>query len=498
MIDEELYQRATDELNSDRRRAHLWARACALSNDDHDEARYLYTNLRVEELIAERERGGPGPDAIALDEASGPLELEPLATSGPAPAAADPFASYEPEERPDERLDDTEPDTELAQAVAASHEDGFALVPEPSGTDAMRADATDVDPTEAHPAGTGTDDAAADASAGAGLELPAPVAADAPAGAEGVRPQSVRGAVRLELADENFDLDADEIGRLNDAEPPRDSSSARVALAANADLASTGADDLDATQRVHVGGRPHAQQAHVPPTLRKATAVRPVPAPGARRTELHDADEQLDEIIDGGERGRDGVEGSARRASDARVRSDYADVHDLDSLLEGGPGSTIAGAGAGDSDGTLDIVEDDTGRGRRWSVYEDGDGSLQAVKRGVCWPALVITLPWLLVRGLVGTAVVYALLAVASLGGAALTGAAWLDAGPAVDGATVLAFSGFAAIAAVGLLLVPWLRANRWRAGRLVRQGWELAGELRARSADSAIERFRELDSGTP
>ncbi len=55
MIDEDLYQQATDELNSDKRRPHIWARACALASDDHDEARYLYTNLRVEELIAERE-----------------------------------------------------------------------------------------------------------------------------------------------------------------------------------------------------------------------------------------------------------------------------------------------------------------------------------------------------------------------------------------------------------------------------------------------------------
>lgn len=57
MIDEELYQQAADELNSDRRRPHIWARACALASDDHDEARYLYTNLRVEELLAEREAG---------------------------------------------------------------------------------------------------------------------------------------------------------------------------------------------------------------------------------------------------------------------------------------------------------------------------------------------------------------------------------------------------------------------------------------------------------
>jgi hypothetical protein len=79
MIDEELYQQAADELNSDRRRPHIWARACALASDDHDEARYLYTNLRVEELLAERESMPPADQADAADQAlfDKTLALEP-------------------------------------------------------------------------------------------------------------------------------------------------------------------------------------------------------------------------------------------------------------------------------------------------------------------------------------------------------------------------------------------------------------------------------------
>lgn len=56
MIEEELYKLATEELNGPNRRADLWKRAVALATDDHDEARYLYTNLRVEEMIEEREQ----------------------------------------------------------------------------------------------------------------------------------------------------------------------------------------------------------------------------------------------------------------------------------------------------------------------------------------------------------------------------------------------------------------------------------------------------------
>ncbi len=55
MREEDLYELATDELNSRNRKADLWARACALATDDVDEARYLYTNLRVEELAIEHE-----------------------------------------------------------------------------------------------------------------------------------------------------------------------------------------------------------------------------------------------------------------------------------------------------------------------------------------------------------------------------------------------------------------------------------------------------------
>lgn len=53
MREEDLYELAKDELNSRNRKADLWARACALATDDVDEARYLYTNLRVEELAVE-------------------------------------------------------------------------------------------------------------------------------------------------------------------------------------------------------------------------------------------------------------------------------------------------------------------------------------------------------------------------------------------------------------------------------------------------------------
>ena len=89
MIDEELYQFATDELNSDRRDTELWNRACALARDDHDEARFLYTNLRVEELLEQKASGEPMPEmpdsvkgaasvAFDLDAAPNAIDSAPL------------------------------------------------------------------------------------------------------------------------------------------------------------------------------------------------------------------------------------------------------------------------------------------------------------------------------------------------------------------------------------------------------------------------------------
>jgi len=116
MIDEELYELAADELNSDRRKSDIWARACALASDDHDEARYLYTNLRVEEMLAEREAGNdPIAAALAPKSPNSPTADQPTATVVDHSEAMNPQAydglTLEPvdlshlEETPDENND---------------------------------------------------------------------------------------------------------------------------------------------------------------------------------------------------------------------------------------------------------------------------------------------------------------------------------------------------------------------------------------------------------
>lgn len=98
MIEEDLYKKAGDELNSDQRKADIWARACALASDDHDEARYLYTNLRVEQMLEDRKAQGL-PDlksraATQNDTESTFLELDDEnAAKGPVWQSASPTAT---------------------------------------------------------------------------------------------------------------------------------------------------------------------------------------------------------------------------------------------------------------------------------------------------------------------------------------------------------------------------------------------------------------------
>jgi hypothetical protein len=106
------------------------------------------------------------------------------------------------------------------------------------------------------------------------------------------------------------------------------------------------------------------------------------------------------------------------------------------------------------ADFPLDLTE---GRkGSLYSVYRR-DTSAQAVRSGVSWSALFLTLPYLLYRQLFGTAIVYIALWVIAVGGLIISGLAWLDAGDAVTPIVQACTIGFALVAFIGLLYLPWL-----------------------------------------
>jgi hypothetical protein len=128
----------------------------------------------------------------------------------------------------------------------------------------------------------------------------------------------------------------------------------------------------------------------------------------------------------------------------------------------------------------------DAGGSRLYSVYKHFEKQIQVVKQGLCWPALFVTLPWLLYRRLFGTAVVYTLLWLVTLTGLIVAGLAWLDAGNQATTALKLTTLAFALLSVIGLLFIPFLYGNVWRARKLEKRGYELVTEIYARNATAA------------
>lgn len=485
MIDEQLYQQATDELNSERRRPHLWARACALANDDHDEARYLYTNLRVEELLAERARSGPSDSAgIAPEEKSEALSLEPIAQQ----AEDQPFGIQL------DSLDDTLEESDAAEAAMSSSRAGV---------------------------GHSTDD---------GFDLEAHV--DDAASGDGL--SSERSLMNMSLDNEaSLDLNPEELAHLNDADhgSPKerllamkaaDSASMESGMADPAINRAVQSDSTFDGSDALAGGKPLAS--NVPEEL-DWLEERDQSSQSAQYDQSNHLDESLFEPADasslipaqqpdstihnalpvaaGAGAAAAAAAGLATNNSDQNrhavdiddldvdaesnsfgsgLRDDYADSRDLDALLdEEEPGTD-----------PFETTDFSTGRGPLWALYESPDGALKAVKRGVSWAAMLFTLPWLLVRGLIGSAIAYALLWIVTLGGLILTGLSWMDTGAATPDLVKLAFAGFALIAFLGLIVVPFLRGNRWREQRYARRGYTKIAKVRGRSGSAAIDRWIE------
>lgn len=452
MIDEELYQQATDELNSDRRRSHLWARACALASDDHDEARYLYTNLRVEELLAERDGGQSAAAAPAATDAFAELSLEPIA----------------PDAAPDE------------PAVASSR----------AGTDA------------AAPGGRQDD------------------AFGAPVDSGTLRPSSVRTERRLDLDSvDDFDLDTDEIEAMNErdgqaeAEATSDEPFEPVLLGGKPDSHRAGdepddwlGDEVSLGDAAPVRFEPNDVPDHGDGTaggFDLAADPGADPAASEPPAAAADASERPAGRPDAGLAAAAAL--AARRAG-ASGQDPAGDRRPLDAMHDHqAPADRLAPANAAatdidwNDDASLDDIDDDAepivsleGRGAIWAVYETTDGRFKALRRGVSVGALLFTLPWLMLRGLIGTALMYALLWAAVVAGLVITALAWSDAGAAAPMLLKLVCTGFAVIAALGLIVLPFLSANRWRENAWQRRGYALRGELRARSGRDALQRFQD------
>ena len=398
MIDEELYKIATDELNSDDRNPAVWARACALASDDHDEARFLYTNLRVEEMLNK-----DGKQRTFSTTRS--TEYGDLSKSEP--------------------LDTLELSLSDDDAGPSSSRTGVSNTSTPLPIDdILSLDSNNVD-TLASVAGN---------------------------------------AVTVEHGD-TFDdesiaeLEALEKNNRNTTDPV----SSLTGKTTTAESVSPAATILDAD------------------TL-NALAQTPTPSDTPEVQRAARLSEQFEQQAQDMSR----AENALKTQADTQVltesppdiiRTDYADNDILDI----------------DDDPTLDLdAELGSGQGKPFLVF-NRNGALKAIKRGVSWPALLFTFPWLLSKAMFGTALVYACLWIVSLAGLYTTASLWLNTSPNATLAIKLWTAGFALLALVGLCYIPFRYGNSWVARKLQNRGYEFESAVKAGSKRDAIVRLSNL-----
>ena len=480
MIDEELYRQAAEELGSERRRLDVWARACALANEDHDEARYLYTNLRAEALASERATSSAA-GALAPAGAAPPR----LSSAGPDPADV----TSPDEDIGDEALFETGEITEIPDhafddesAGAAADAAAEAL---PASIPTLRR-RRDPDPPGVH--GLGDLDWLDEEYRAERRALDEPPPATAPS----AEPDAGSDAFVRELERQARELPiGPRAGAVLDHEPGSPPSGAAA--------------EADAFPDPHDGNERHAADEADEAAFGARARVDDDGAAGARGaaadppvTEPVEAAHALGKAPTGrADRGPPDVAGAdAARAASGSAPRETGRTSPLtrrgDALEGASRPDGVAGRDARDPDRAGHTLDDgeplelDIGGREEYAVFTRAGSSPQTVRQGDSWGALLLTLPWLLYRHLVGTAIVYALFAALTLAGLALGGIAWFDGGAATPLPTRVASVAFALLALVGLFVVPLRYANHWREDKLERRGFELVAYVRAPSAERA------------
>lgn len=529
MIDEELYQQAADELNTDRRRSHIWARACALASDDHDEARYLYTNLRVEELIAERDSGGSGiasQSPLLADEHDITLALEPLhsvsiddngddelfasldsaslglAAQDDIPESVSAPSGIDGPEADDDfpqRLDNEKLDDEALSSERAGFEDRMERHFEQQA--ALKTTEADTE-SAAHLSEIGesaSDDKSLEEDF---LDSYAEHQENIKAAAREQSPEEFINNLEMDDTDVNadqrsrsahdepkldfdgtteLDLDPDDIARINDPD--------QRALSSihGGDLTGEGP-QIDASEQAQNDDSLSWLDDELPRNLPATQQV-----PPSMPSELND-----DSLAQELERQADQLPG---QQSDVIEHTDWADEDQLaayidnDAIPQSPDLAPLHETATRDHTNALpynlpvDLTLGESGK--EFAIYKRGDNRNQAVSTGVSWSALFFTLPFLIYRHLFGTAILYSVLWIITLGGLLLSGLAWMDAGSAATTLIKASTIGFALLAFIGLLYIPFRYGNAWRGEKLERRGFELIAWVRASTPGKALIRAR-------
>ena len=445
MIDEDLYKIATDELNSGERNPEVWARACALASDDHDEARFLYTNLRVEEMLSTdgRKRTFSTSDqqrnANANNEMrSDALELEPTVSFG-----------SDSTELSEEDMDSTVAQTESSRWGI----DSINTLAPPDEHDSIEKGDLNA-PTSA--AGTGA------------------------------------------LSDEVVEFDDETMAEIAALSNESSSDSNAVATTpGNAESTSqvdeNAADSSDIVANVFAASAVANREQILSQDQTTASAALPSPSDeiqyqsqtksvdvipsfdGDALPNQEDHDATIDAAYaDSAHAANDDAASANQEISTHTARSTLIDAHQL----------------AGEEDNSMDATTAlDTGVGRSFMVF-NRHGTLKSIKQGVSWPALIFTFPWLLSKALFGTAIVYGCLWVLSLGGLLVTANRWFIAGSDAMISIKLWTGAFAVLAIVGLLYIPFRYGNRWVAEKLQNRGFKYEGSVSAVNKLDAVDRL--------
>ena len=469
MIDEELYQQAADELNSDRRRAHVWARACALSKDDHDEARYLYTNLRVEELIAEREAGlSTSENLDILEEQDTPLEIEPIPEiESTRVLPLDETADFDVDSTRVLPLDETadfDVDSTLGiDEISSLSGDAELQLDEAPTLQHIAGDAAPLSPMEReyyekHPEQL--------------KELENDVLEE--------------NEFHDSLARGNEDLDV-LLSGINSAnyadDDPSNALTAEFTDGTSVQdmLVEDEMDWLDSDDQgkelqtgfQHAAPLPHAQDdtdRFTQDLLRQVDDL-----PGQHSDVVASEDPLVDEepMWEPSPRANEAAVGTAAAIGASR----YGDVSEKNQF----------GRAAGLSNSPrLPIDLTDGKSGTEYTIFRR-DQKVQAVKKGVSWSALFFTIPYLIYRHMVGTAIVYIIMSLVIAAGLIFMGLSWIDAGDSASNLVKLTTIGFGLLAFIGILYLPFRHGNTWRSEKLERRGFELVAHVKAGNSGKAI-----------
>lgn len=445
MIDEELYKIATDELNSDARKPDVWARACALASDDHDEARFLYTNLRVEEMLSKDGK----QRTFSRDQArkDGVDKLD-------ANDTQDQLADLE-------LLDDDLNDPSQKDSAPESIRTGVTSKAEPLPIDdIIEYDANEKDAPFTSVAGNAietNDGATFDAESLAELDALSSENANTEGALSGLTGKPVH-QTSSELTSSTIDDDDDDIyaalikksadtARANKLSPEAERTSR---LSADLERQADGMDSSEqAIESQVVEHQPAQQLQHDLAGDQPESSQVAATTPATMAT-------------------------STANQRESGIVTDYADTDILDEA---------------ESHLVVDLDDKD---GRSFAIFSRS-GVIKAVKGGVSWPALLFTFPWLLSKAMIGTALVYAGLWVISIGGLLLTASTWLNAGDAAGLGIKLWTAAFALLAIIGLLYIPFRYGNRWVAEKLQNRGYDLKATVKASNKRNAIDQL--LDS---